>query len=247
MNLGYVKFDRKIKDWGWYTDVNTFKLFFHLIAFANFADGECLGVPIKRGQIARSYSKLSIETGLSEREIRTALKHLEMTGEVTGERHPKFTVFTIKNYTLYQSSDSQTTDERHSNDTRATDERQRDKKNKNNKNNKKENIFSKREYTKEKTPTVEEVRAYCLERKNNVDAEHFVNYYTANGWLVGKNKMKDWKAAVRTWEHNGYDTSRKTICEKAEVSGFDTDEFFNSAVKKAKRKRANDNNVQNTG
>lgn len=51
-------------------------------------------------------------------------------------------------------------------------------------------------------PTVEEVRAYCIERRNNVDAERFVDYYTANGWQVGKNKMRDWKAAVRTWERN---------------------------------------------
>lgn len=51
-------------------------------------------------------------------------------------------------------------------------------------------------------PTIEEVKAYCEERKNNVDAGRFVDYYTANGWMVGKNKMKDWKAAVRTWEKN---------------------------------------------
>ena len=51
-------------------------------------------------------------------------------------------------------------------------------------------------------PTVEEVKAYCLGRKNDVDAERFVDYYTANGWKVGKNNMKDWKAAVRTWERN---------------------------------------------
>lgn len=49
-------------------------------------------------------------------------------------------------------------------------------------------------------PTIEEVKAYCLERNNNVDAERFIDYYTANGWKVGKNPMKDWKAAVRTWE-----------------------------------------------
>lgn len=53
-------------------------------------------------------------------------------------------------------------------------------------------------------PTVEEVRAYCRERNNNVDAERFVDYYEANGWKVGKNPMKDWKATVRTWEKNGY-------------------------------------------
>lgn len=56
-------------------------------------------------------------------------------------------------------------------------------------------------------PTLEEVQAYCKERNNNVDAERFINYYTSNGWKVGKNKMKDWKSAVRTWEKNNYSTS----------------------------------------
>lgn len=49
-------------------------------------------------------------------------------------------------------------------------------------------------------PTVDEVRAYCLERKNSVDPERFIDYYQANGWRVGKNPMKDWRAAVRNWE-----------------------------------------------
>ena len=53
-------------------------------------------------------------------------------------------------------------------------------------------------------PTIEEVKAYCQERKNNVDAERFADYYNSNGWMVGKNKMKDWKAAVRTWERNNF-------------------------------------------
>ena len=50
-------------------------------------------------------------------------------------------------------------------------------------------------------PSVEEVAAYCRERKNTVNAEQFCDYYTANGWKVGRHSMKDWKAAVRTWEH----------------------------------------------
>lgn len=49
-------------------------------------------------------------------------------------------------------------------------------------------------------PTLEEVKAYCAERNNSVDAEHWFDYYTSNGWRVGKNPMKDWKGAVRTWE-----------------------------------------------
>lgn len=51
-------------------------------------------------------------------------------------------------------------------------------------------------------PSVDEVEEYCRERGNSVDAQNFVDWYTANGWKVGKNPMKDWKAAVRTWEHS---------------------------------------------
>lgn len=57
------------------------------------------------------------------------------------------------------------------------------------------------------TPTIELVQEYCKERNNRVDASKFVDYYTANGWKVGKNPMKDWKAAVRMWEKSGYDKS----------------------------------------
>jgi len=49
-------------------------------------------------------------------------------------------------------------------------------------------------------PSVEEVSKYCKERRNSVNAETFVDFYSSKGWMVGKNKMKDWKAAVRTWE-----------------------------------------------
>lgn len=51
-----------------------------------------------------------------------------------------------------------------------------------------------------KPPTVEEVRSYCEERKNGIDPEAFCDFYTSKGWKVGKDSMKDWKAAVRTWE-----------------------------------------------
>lgn len=49
-------------------------------------------------------------------------------------------------------------------------------------------------------PTVEQVEAYCRERNNGVNAQQFVDFYDAKGWMIGKNPMKDWKAAVRTWE-----------------------------------------------
>ncbi len=53
-------------------------------------------------------------------------------------------------------------------------------------------------------PTIEEVSAYCQERGGLVDAQRWFAYYQSNGWRVGRNPMKDWKAAVRTWERNGY-------------------------------------------
>lgn len=62
-------------------------------------------------------------------------------------------------------------------------------------------------------PSVDEVAAYCQERKNGVDAQEFVDFYTSKGWMVGKNKMKDWQAAVRTWEKS----------RKATQGGIDDD------------------------
>lgn len=70
------------------------------------------------------------------------------------------------------------------------------------KKNKKEKIFIK--------PTVEEIKAYCLERNNNIDSQHFFDFYESKGWMVGKNKMKDWKACVRTWEKN-HEPQKKQI------------------------------------
>lgn len=53
-------------------------------------------------------------------------------------------------------------------------------------------------------PTLSEIKQYCIERNNNINAAHFYDYYESNGWKVGKNSMKDWKAAVRTWERSEY-------------------------------------------
>ena len=71
-------------------------------------------------------------------------------------------------------------------------------------------------------PTLEEVQAYCAERNNNIDPQHFLDYYTSNGWLVGKNKMKDWKAAVRTWERNGFSSKKEQTTSRTaqELNSF---------------------------
>jgi hypothetical protein len=86
-----------------------------------------------------------------------------------------------------------------------------------------------------KAPTVEEVAEYCSERGNNVDAERFVSYYTANGWKVGKNPMRDWRAAVQSWESNGIANDKKTAAPELAKS-FENDEFYSRALA-ASRKR----------
>ena len=66
----------------------------------------------------------------------------------------------------------------------------------------KESVREKKPLARFTPPTINEVKAYCRERNNTVDAERFVDFYTAKGWKVGNQSMKDWKAAVRTWERD---------------------------------------------
>ena len=118
--MDYVKISRKILEWEWYTDVNTKVLFLHILLKANWKPGRFQGIEIPRGSFVTSLQNLAVETGLTIRNVRTALKHLENTGEVTSNRHAKFSVITIKNYDKYQSSDNQVTVNRQSSDNQVT-------------------------------------------------------------------------------------------------------------------------------
>lgn len=105
--MDYVKISRKILEWEWYTDVSTKVLFLHILLKANWKGGRFQGVEVPRGSFVTSQQNLAAETGLTIKNVRTALKHLENTGEVAVNRHPKFSVITIKNYDKYQSGGSQ--------------------------------------------------------------------------------------------------------------------------------------------
>lgn len=74
-----------------------------------------------------------------------------------------------------------------------------------------DNLDNKQEYKRFTKPTIEEVQAYCRERNNNVDAQKWYDHYSSNGWKVGRSKMVDWKAAVRTWERSGDNGKRKQV------------------------------------
>jgi hypothetical protein len=68
-------------------------------------------------------------------------------------------------------------------------------------------------------PTLDEVIAYCQERRNGIDAERFIDFYASKGWMVGSNKMKDWKAAVRNWEKRNNSKGGSTTYENDDSSG----------------------------
>lgn len=132
----YIKLYRSLLEWEWYKNINTKVLFIHMLLKANWKDGKFEGKVIPRGSFVSSLAKLADETDLTIREVRTAISHLETSGELTIKRHSKYSVFTIKNYTLYQVSDNQTTGKRHSVDNQTTtiEEKKEIKKGRNNNN-----------------------------------------------------------------------------------------------------------------
>jgi len=71
------------------------------------------------------------------------------------------------------------------------------------------NKDSKKKESKFTPPTLEEITQYCQERKNGINPQQFFDFYTSKGWLVGRVKMKDWKASVRTWENNSFQSDSR--------------------------------------
>ena len=99
---GFIKISRNILDWEWYSDPCTKSVFLHCILKANWKDKTWKGVKIKRGQFVTSLASLADETGLSMKNVRTALDHLKSTNELAIESSPKGRIITVKNYAKYQ-------------------------------------------------------------------------------------------------------------------------------------------------
>lgn len=171
---------------------------------------ECKKFVVRKGQFVTSLESIANESGkgITRQNVRTALKRFEKLEFLTNESTKTGRLITIVNWEIYQSyneesnketnKDLTNTQQRPNEDLTSNKNDKNDKNDKNVRNN--NNISAK---TKRFTPpTLEEVKVYCAERNNNVDAERFISYYESNGWKVGRNNMKDWKASVRTWERN---------------------------------------------
>ena len=192
MSTGWIKLHRQLLDWEWYDDINVMRLFLHCLLRANHKPKKWRGIDINRGQFYTSLDSLSDETGLTSMQLRTCFSKLKVTGEITSSGMARGRIITVVQYDLYQD-DNSLNDRLETGLQQAGNRVATTNKNVNNDNNeKKQSRFT--------PPSVDEVRKYCIERKNFINPSEFINHYEANGWMRGKNKVKDWKACVRTWE-----------------------------------------------
>lgn len=178
---GWIKLHRQILEWEWYSDNNCFRLFLHLLLKANHKEKRFKGIELKVGSIVTSRDLLARETGLSSQQIRTALTKLISTNEITSVTSSQGTIIQIVSYEKYQVATNEITNEQPTNNQQATT---------NNNVNKEKKFIP---------PTFNDVLEYCMQNNLDVDGIKFINFYESKGWMVGKNKMKDWKAAIRTW------------------------------------------------
>ena len=182
---GWIKIHRKFLDWEWFNKSEAVHLFIYLVLKANHKDGQWQGIDIKKGQFVTSFGKISTDTGISLQTIRTLIKKFEKSNEINIQTTNKYSVITICKYECYQK-ETETTNTQLTNEQQTTNKQLTT--NKNDKNEKKFII-----------PTFNDVLEYCMQNNLDVDGVKFINFYESKGWMVGKNKMKDWKAAIRTW------------------------------------------------
>lgn len=124
----YIKLYRKMLKWEWYDDVNTCRVFLHCLLRANWQETRWHGVVIQPGQFITSLATLAKETKLSVRQVRVALDHLIMTGEVTSKSQSKYRIITVVKWDEYQGNDKQNdkqmTSKRQSNDKQVTTDKE---------------------------------------------------------------------------------------------------------------------------
>lgn len=151
-------------------------------------------IMLQPGQLITGRKKIASDLQITESKTRRILSDFENDQQIDRQRSNRNTLISLLNWEKYQANDqqinTQTTNQQPTGDQLATT-------NKNIKNIK--NVKKERE-ARFIPPTLEEVEAYIKEKHFTINATKFVNHYTANGWIRGKTKMKDWKAAVRYWQ-----------------------------------------------
>lgn len=218
---GWIKLYRKIQEDEIWDDDEPFdkrSAWIDLLLMANHKDKKCIFngqvITVKAGQRITSIRNLAERWHWSTGRVIRYLKLLEELNKIERKSDKNKTLVTIVNYGFYQScrnsdGDSDEYSDGYTDDTvtdTVTDTKQEIKNEKNDK-----NIKS----SKEKPicniipPDVEWVRTYCKERNNGIDPQKFFDFYESKGWKVGKEKMKNWQACVRTWENRDKKEQKK--------------------------------------
>lgn len=209
LESGYIKLYRSLLNWEWYDDINTKTVFLHLLLTVSIAESQWHGITVPRGSRVSSYAVLASETKLSVDKVRTAIKHLETTGEITRCKHPKYTVFTVNNYDKFQSIPSISQGDSQSNPNEVPRSSQQYKKIEEDK---EDNYLSFLDAEKEKNapPTFEEVQKYAEENGIETDLKRFYFYYEQHQWKTKNgDDITDWTATLRYWEKRDGEFKKK--------------------------------------
>ena len=180
----FIKLDRNIQEWRWFKDGNTFRVFIYLLLNANVKKNGFKGIDINRGQLATSHKSIAEKLGLTEMQVRVAIKHLKLTGEITSQIHHDFSLYTVVNYELYQGTiTGNITGKQQASNKQITSKQQRYKNVKNEKN----------ERSSSTAPQLFEISSFCSENGLNVNAEKFYDYYSGNGWKTSQGRYTRFK------------------------------------------------------
>lgn len=106
-NGGFIKLYRSMLKWEWYDDINVKVLFLHLLLKANYENKKWRGIEIQRGELITSISQLSKETQLTPQQVRTCIKKLKKTGEITSKTTSEFTLIHIEKYSFFQTQEQE--------------------------------------------------------------------------------------------------------------------------------------------
>lgn len=207
------------RDWEWSDDANTVAVFLRLLIEADIVPNTWHGIEVPRGGTVSSYAKLAEKTGLSVKQVRTAIKHLETAGYVARTTYAKCTVFAVKNFDMFQSGAS-------SGQGKGKQGASKGQQNKKIEEDKEDNYLSILDAESQNfPPTLEEIQLFAEQERIRIDVQKFYDYYTGTGWKTKNGQLiKDWRKTLKHWgktegtPHKGKKQQQETpVSENAEA------------------------------
>lgn len=202
MSGTFIRLDRSLLKHRYFDNTNVLKVWLYCLMKASYKRRcHLVGsttIELQVGQFIFGRDKAASELNMSVQTLRTIIKLFENDKKITIKPTSKFSIITVIDFDSYQITDDGSN--QHNNhqitiNQPTTNQQLTTNKNVNKVKNNNKGIFL--------PPSLEEVKAYCQERNRGVNPQKWFDFYQGKGWMVGKNKMKDWKAAVRTWEKDG--------------------------------------------